>query len=100
MQPSYTRNDLVKELGVEGLPQATQDEIIARVSTAILKHIFVEILAQMPDEAQTSFKLLVDAGKGTEAEALAGQHIPDLPAFIAAETRKALDEFKNTPASA
>lgn len=91
---TYTYNDLVKELGIESLPPEAQEEIVAGVSKNIVTHIFIELLARLPQEAQTRFKLLVEGGKGLEAESLAKEHIPDLNQFLMTESRVALEEFK------
>ncbi len=100
MQPSYTREDLVRELNIDALPREAQDEIIAGVSQNVIKHILIEILARLPEDAGEQFKDHVDAGRGTEAQVLATQFIPDLTSFIQVESRKGIEEYKSFVAQA
>lgn len=93
------RQVVVEELGIEALPIEAQDEIIGTVGQNILMHVMLAILEKLPPDAQEGFKALTEESRGEEAEALVAQHISDLPAFITAESRKALAEFKAIHAS-
>lgn len=94
MDTQNIREVVVSELGIQSLPPEAQNEIIEGVSRNVIKHVFIEILARLPEDAQEEFKALVEAEKGIEAEAVAAKHIPDVPGFILAESKKAIEEFK------
>ncbi len=94
MNTAPTRETMVRELGLETLPQDAQDAVIAQVSANILSAVMLQILLALPTKVQNEFKSLTDAGKGQEAEALAAEHIPDLGEFIHRESLKELTAYK------
>jgi len=99
MNPLKNRDFAVTALAIESLPPEMQDELVQEFGLFVTTEIVLAILERLPADVQESFKTLVDAGKESDAEALAQEHIPDFQAFKANELGKALTKIKEVRAS-
>lgn len=71
-------NELIKELGLEGLPAEQQIKLINTMTESVLKRITVEVLTRLSDADQQ--KLLAfqkTAAKPEDVEAFLKEKIPD-----------------------
>jgi hypothetical protein len=94
-----TREDIVRELNIGSLPLENQNEIIGDLGHFILTEVVLATVDKLPTDVQGAFSAFIEEGKGPEAEALASEHIPDFPTFVAQESAKALTKIKETYAA-
>lgn len=89
-----TREEIIKELELGGLPPEAQDEIIAKLSLNLLKKIAITMLEKLPEDKRGEFETLVNTGDAAQAYAFIGTHVPDAAAIIQAETLSGIAEIK------
>lgn len=89
-----TREEIIKELELGGLPPEAQDEIIAKFAENLLKKIAIVMLEKLPEDKRGEFETLVNTGDAAQAYAFMGTHINDAAAIIQAEMRLGIAEIK------
>jgi predicted solute-binding protein len=98
MQNQEIRNILIKELGLEGLPEEAQDEVVAKVGEVILKSLTVAIFEKIPVSARAEFERISAGGDSERIQDFLDEHVPDLHTLMEEEVRKALQKFAETEA--
>ncbi|MCX6765579.1 MAG: DUF5663 domain-containing protein [Candidatus Moranbacteria bacterium] len=82
---------LIKELGIEKLPQDAQSDIIIKASEALLKRIFLETMEQLGEESRTQYeKMIIDGASPAQMEEFLKASIPNYEGVV----QKVIDEFK------
>ncbi|MBI5005078.1 MAG: hypothetical protein HZC03_00480 [Candidatus Lloydbacteria bacterium] len=89
-----TREQIIKELELGGLPVEAQDEIISRLAENLLKKIAIAVLDKLPEDKRTAFEALASEGYTAEIYAFLNANVPDAPALIHAEIQKGILEIK------
>ncbi|MDO8572817.1 MAG: hypothetical protein Q7S11_03565 [bacterium] len=85
---------LTKNLGLTGVPQDIQDEVIARVGENILRRITVSVVEKISPEARHEFDAISEAGDSERMKTFLNAQIPDLDNFVKNEVHKSVLEFK------
>lgn len=99
MQNQELRTMLIKELGIEGLPEEAQDEIVAKLGEVILKSLTVSIFEKIPNEARVDFERIAADNDSERIQSFLNDHIPNLHELMEEEVRKALQKFAENEAN-
>jgi hypothetical protein len=59
-QSDQIQSIIMKELGLEGIPDEQQKELISKMGEVILKKIFLETMDRLGDEDQEAFQKLLE----------------------------------------
>lgn len=93
MQNQELRTILIKELGIEDLPEEAQDEIVSKLGEVILKSLTASIFEKIPNEARAEFEHIAETNDGERIQSFLTEHIPDLHLLMEEEVRKTLERF-------
>ncbi|MFZ2154079.1 MAG: hypothetical protein WAV16_02495 [Candidatus Moraniibacteriota bacterium] len=61
-----TKNDIMRELGFDKLPEDKQDDILAKIGEIILKKIFIETIDRLDDDDGKKLKEMLKNGDNPE----------------------------------
>lgn len=89
-----TREEIIKELELGGLPEEAQNEIISKFAENLLKSIAMTMLDTLPEDKRGEFETLVDTGDSAQVFTFLKQHVPNADILIQAELRKSIAEIK------
>lgn len=59
-EQSQLQKDLIEELGLSGLPEDKKEQLLLKMSEAILKRIFVETMHRLSEADQTDYEKMID----------------------------------------
>lgn len=93
MNNQELREILTKELGIGGLPEEAQDEIVGKLGEIILKSLTVAIFEKLPNDARTEFERIGAKGDHALIQEFLEKNIPDLHALMEEEVKKTLRNF-------
>lgn len=93
MNNQELREILIKELGIGGLPEEAQDEIVAKLGEVILKSLTVAIFEKLSGDARTEFERVSEKGDHALIQDFLEENIPDLHALMEEEVKKTLQNF-------
>ncbi|OHB25085.1 MAG: hypothetical protein A2542_00090 [Parcubacteria group bacterium RIFOXYD2_FULL_52_8] len=85
---------ILKYLGIDGLPEEDQKEIVEGLTENVLRGIVIAMLGQVPHEMHPEFRRLREAGDNEALTKFLRQYIPDLEALVQDETKRTVDEFR------
>lgn len=94
MSDQELRTLLAKELGIEHLAEAAQDEIIAKIGDVVLKSLTVSILETLPPDAQAEFEAIGAQGNPALIQEFLAKHAPNIELLLAEEMQKTIAGFK------
>jgi hypothetical protein len=89
-----TREEIIKELGLGGLPSEAQDELISKLAENILKKVAVAMLDKFPEDKRGPFEELVSTGDANQVYAFLSDNVPDAATLIQQEMRNGIAEIK------
>jgi len=76
--PSKIRETIMKELGLEKLPQEKQEELLVKMGEVILKKMFLETVEKLDEDGRKHFeKMLNNKSTPEEIEEFLKVKIPD-----------------------
>lgn len=91
--------DVVRELGLEDMPEETKQAALAGIGENILARVLVEIFAVLPAPKHEEFRALLGTASPLRMHAYLEPYIVDFPAFMqrivaeeVAETKKLLTQ--------
>lgn len=85
------RQAVIEELGLSGLPRDKQDELLIKMTEAVLKRIFADSLSRLSEEDQDEYLKMIDAQADQEKiEEFLKSKISNYDELV----RKAIVEFK------
>lgn len=100
MNNQELRDILIKELGIGGLPEEAQDEIVAKLGDVILKSLTVAIFEKLSNDARTEFERISSKGDHDLIQEFLEENIPDLHALMEEEVKRTLQNFAAIEAGA
>ena len=98
MNNQEIRNILIKELGIEGLPEKAQDEVVAKVGEFILKSLTVAIFEKLPNDAREDFERIAASNDSELIQSFLKDKVPDLHVLMEEEVKRALQRFAENEA--
>lgn len=93
MDHTELRGIIVKELGIEILPEQAQNEIVAKLGEIILKSVTVSIFERLSDDARAEFERITKEDEPELLQRFLDEHIPDMQGLMAEEVKKTLQTF-------
>lgn len=92
-------NELIKELGLEGLPAEQQIKIINAMTESVLKRITVEVLTRLSDaDQQALLAFQKNTPKPEEVEAFLKTKVADYASIQENVVKEFKEEMKSTMA--
>lgn len=82
--------DLIKELGVDGLPQSQREEMLAQMSEIIQQRVVLKIVAELPEDKKDGFASVVNESseKPEAVDEFLKENLPNLEEIILSEIGK------------
>lgn len=93
MNNQELRDILIKELGIESLPEEAQDEIVSKLGEIILKSLTVAIFEKLSTEARAEFDRITEKGDHVMIQEFLEASVPDLHLLMEEEVKKTLQNF-------
>lgn len=85
------REEFIEELGIESLPAEQQEELLAKMSEALIKDIMVRTLERLGDADKEAYSGMLDQNTSPEEmDKFLKEKIPDYEEFI----QKIITDFK------
>jgi len=94
MNDQELRVTLVKELGIEELPDEAQDAIVSKLGEVILKSVTLAIFEKLPEEARQEFDAISVTGDQARIQEFLGRTVPDMDLLMEEELKKTLLAFR------
>lgn len=99
MQDELTRT-IVAELGLDGLPLAEQESVIAGFGEVALKAATMAVLEKLPESKRDEFASLAEAGDQAALTSFLDREVPGHEALARAAVSDELARFKETQSAA
>lgn len=99
MQNQEIRDILIRELGIAGLPEEAQNEVISKLGEIILKSLTVSIFEALPVSVREQFERVAAENDSERIQAFLEEHIPNLHTLMEEEVKKALKKFAENEAN-
>ena len=91
MQYDQIMADIVRELGLESLPQEKKEEMLAKIGELLMKQIFLETMDRLGEEGATEYERLMEGNPDQAVvENFLNEKIPGYNELIA----KIVEDFK------
>lgn len=92
--------DLIKELGINELPQEQREETLLQMGEIIQQRIVLRIVAELPEDKKEAFANVVNSEdeSGEAVDTFLGENLPNLEEIILDEIgkyKKEMKEFMN-----
>jgi len=94
MDITKLKENIEKELGLTGLPDAVKNEIVAMLGENCLKRASLAILERLTDGGRAEFEKIAQSGDYEKASKYAAAAIPDFENFIKGEISAEIADFK------
>lgn len=89
--PDDAQKTLAEEMGLGGLSQDKQEELLVRMTEVLLKRIFLETLEKLSEDDQEAYSKMIDAGaEPQEIENFLKEKISNYDEMV----KKIVDDFK------
>lgn len=89
--PEEAKKALLEEMGIADLPEDQQNELIDKMTEAVLKRMLLVVLEKLNDEDRASFEAMIDKEAAPEeVNSFLQEKIPDYEQLAA----KVVNEFK------
>lgn len=93
MNNQEIKSILIKELGIEGLPEEAQNEVVSKLGEIILRSLTATIFEILSHDAQKEFEQISATGDNNLVQEFLEENVPDLQALMEEEVRKTLQNF-------
>ncbi len=89
---SQIQETLLDELGLSGLPQDKKEQLVIKMTEAILKRIFLETIDKLDDQGKEEYEKMVTNGASSrQMEEFLNSKIQNYDALV----QKAVEDFKS-----
>jgi len=88
---SVIQDNILKELGIDQLPQEKQEEVLAAMTEVLLKRIILRVLQGLSEAQRGEFEQLCAAGDQEKVNQFLAKNVPNYEAVIKEE----IGQFKN-----
>jgi len=93
MNDQELREILIKELGIDSLPEEAQDEIVAKLGEVILKSLTVAIFEKLSNEARVEFEKIGEKGDHALIQEFLEENVPDMHTLMEEEVKRVLQSL-------
>ena len=94
MKNQEIRAILIKELGVETLPEEAQDEIISKIGDTILKSLTARIFERLSTEDHKKFEIISKTGDDERIQEFLEIAVPNMHSLMEEEIKKTIRLYK------
>jgi len=94
--PTILQKNIIKELGLEELPEKTQAEILAKIGESLLKRVIVNSLEQLSEQDRQEFEKIQKKAKPEEIDNFLKSKISDYEQMVFEIVKEYKDEIKET----
>lgn len=94
-----TRDMLVKDLEIEGLPREAQDEIIIKMGENLIKAVTIAVIDKVPVEERSAFEKVGKTGDQEKVREFLSPYIPNFDQFMSDVAREEINAFKAAKAA-
>ncbi|MFA6047530.1 MAG: DUF5663 domain-containing protein [Parcubacteria group bacterium] len=85
------KSSLLEELGLGGLSEEKQDELLAKMIEVVMKRILIETIEKLDEKSRDEYARMVETQAAPEElEKFLKEKIPDYDAMV----KKIVDDFK------
>jgi hypothetical protein len=92
-----TKEEIMKELGLENLPKKKQDDILVKMGELILKKIFIETVDRLSGTDRKTFEEMLKGGNKTEdIEIFLNERIDDYDKMVEGIITELKEEMKKS----
>ena len=89
---SQALEDLVKEMGIDSLPEDKKNSLLIKMTDALLKRIFIETMEKLDDQGRDEYGEMMEKNPTPEeVESFFSERIGDYDELV----RKTIVDFKN-----
>lgn len=85
--------NIIAMLGIEALPDAEKLQLIERIASTIEKAVFLRVYDVLSEEQQDALTTALTTGNMMAVETVIASADIDLPAVVAAETKKITEQL-------
>lgn len=91
-QQTQIQKTLLDELGLSDLPQDKQEQLVIKMTEAILKRIFLETMDKLDDQGKEEYeKMVANGASPRQMEEFLNSKIQNYDSLV----QKAVEDFKN-----
>ncbi len=88
---SQALDDLVKEMGIDSLPQEKQNELLIKMTEVLLKRIFIETMEKLGEQGRDEYEeIMLKNPEPDELESFFSERISDYDNLV----QKIIGDFK------
>ena len=93
MNNNELRQILITELGIDGLPEEAQSEIVGKLGEVILKSLTVAIFEKLSNDARAEFEHIASKGDHDLIQEFLEESVPNMHELMEQEVRRTLQNF-------
>ncbi|MCK9344704.1 MAG: DUF5663 domain-containing protein [Candidatus Pacebacteria bacterium] len=90
MENQELREIIIKELGIEILPEAAQNEIIGKLGEVILKSVTIAIFEKLSEEGRAEFERISKEDEPELIQRFLEEQVPDMQTLMEEEVKRTL----------
>ncbi len=76
------KNNLLKEFGIEELPEETQNKVIVAMTETLIKKLTLRILEELPEDDMEEFEKIQDSGDNEKVEQFLREKLLNYDALV------------------
>lgn len=89
--PEEAKKALIEEMGIAGMPEEQQNELLGKMTEVVIKRILLEVLEKLSEADQAAYEgMLVNNASPEEIDKFIQEKVPDYEKIVA----KVVGEFK------
>lgn len=88
------RSQLIDSLGLTNLPQAEQEEMLHKISSAVMARVSISIMSRLTEEQIDESNKLMDIGDADGLRRYMHNTIPAFDEFVQTETSRAIVDYQ------
>jgi len=94
--PTQIEQDILKELGIDQLPQDRQEEVLSVMTEAILKRMMLRLLEPLSEDQRKQLEDISAAGDSAKVSEFLAANIPNYEVLMKEEVEKFKQDMKVT----
>lgn len=91
MAKKIIQQNIIQELGLQDLPEATQIKLLTQMTESVLKRIIIEVLEKLSEKEREEFEKLQEKGNVKEMDKFLKEKIPNYEEMV----QDIVEDFKN-----
>ncbi len=96
MDKKNIQQNIIKELGLEGLPEDKQIELLTTMTESVLKRITIKVLEQLSEEDKKEFDQVRETDDPDKISQFLGEKIDNYDEMVEGVIKEFKEEMKST----